>query len=116
MNELFFIGLYLLCFSSDTSVPSATDPAPFPKSIEKGTTGPTEPWMLFSSHFSAAAMEVARANKIDYTIPWLLTCACAPVMLFKQWVNVEQLMKASQWLAEGDRIERKRAKAAAKRR
>jgi CDP-diacylglycerol--inositol 3-phosphatidyltransferase len=29
-------------------------------------------------------------------------------MLFKQWVNVVQLVKASKWLAEGDRKDRKR--------
>ena len=52
-------------------------------------------------------MEVARANKINDTIPWILTLGSAPVMFFKQSVNVLQLVKASQWLAEGDRRQRR---------
>jgi CDP-diacylglycerol--inositol 3-phosphatidyltransferase len=54
-------------------------------------------------------MEMARANKMDSTVPWVLTVACAPVMLFKQAVNVVQLVQASRWLAEGDRRDRKKA-------
>lgn len=53
-------------------------------------------------------MEFARANKMDSTVPWILTIASAPVMAFKQWVNVIQLVKASKWLAEGDRRERRK--------
>lgn len=53
-------------------------------------------------------MELARANKMDSTVPWVLTIASAPVMLFKQWVNIIQLVKASKWLAEGDRKDRKK--------
>lgn len=53
-------------------------------------------------------MEMARANKMDSTIPWILTIASAPVMLFKQGVNVLQLVKAASWLAEGDRKDRKK--------
>lgn len=54
-------------------------------------------------------MEMARANKMDSTVPWVLTIISAPVMGFKQWVNVIQLVKASKWLAEGDRKDRKKA-------
>lgn len=54
-------------------------------------------------------MEMARANKMSSTVPWILTLACAPIMLFKQYVNVVQLYGACQWLAEGDRKDRKRA-------
>lgn len=64
------------------------------------------PSLLFPSPFSAGAMELARANKMDSTVPWILTLASAPVMLIKQWINVLQLVKASQWLAVGDRRER----------
>jgi CDP-diacylglycerol--inositol 3-phosphatidyltransferase len=53
-------------------------------------------------------MEMARANKMDSFVPWVLTIGSSPVMLFKQWVNVVQLVKASKWLAEGDRKDRKR--------
>ena len=70
---------------------------------------PAEPSLLFPSPFSAAAMEMARANKMDSTVPWVLTIVSAPVMAFKQWVNVIQLVKASKWLAEGDRKDRKKA-------
>jgi CDP-diacylglycerol--inositol 3-phosphatidyltransferase len=65
--------------------------------------------MFFANPFSAAAMEMARANKMDSTVPWILTLASTPVMLFKQWVNVIQLVKASKWLSEGDRRDRKKA-------
>jgi CDP-diacylglycerol--inositol 3-phosphatidyltransferase len=64
--------------------------------------------MFFANPFSAAAMEMARANKMDSFVPWVLTVGSSPVMLFKQWVNVVQLVKASKWLAEGDRRDRKR--------
>ena len=46
---------------------------------------------------------------MDSTVPWILTIASSPVMGFKQWVNVIQLVKASKWLAEGDRKDRKKA-------
>ena len=49
---------------------------------------------------------MARANKMDSMVPWILTLGSAPVMAIKQWINVLQLVKASQWLAEGDRRER----------
>ena len=65
--------------------------------------------MFFANPFSAAAMEMARANKMDSTVPWILTVASTPVMLFKQGVNVVQLYQASRWLAEGDRKDRKKA-------
>lgn len=53
-------------------------------------------------------MELARANKLDSTIPWALAAISCPVMVAKQIINVEQLVKASQWLVEGDRAERKK--------
>jgi CDP-diacylglycerol--inositol 3-phosphatidyltransferase len=45
---------------------------------------------------------------MDSTVPWILAAVSAPIMLAKQWINVVQMVKASQWLAEGDRLERKR--------
>lgn len=77
---------------------------------ETTPTTPLEPVpsLLFSSPFSAAAMELARANKMDSAVPWVLTLASAPIMLFKQGVNVVQLFQASKWLAEGDRRDRKK--------
>jgi CDP-diacylglycerol--inositol 3-phosphatidyltransferase len=49
-----------------------------------------------------------RANKLDSTVPWILAAISFPVMAGKQIINVIQLVKASKWLAEGDRAERKR--------
>ena len=45
---------------------------------------------------------MARANKMDSTVPWILAAVSAPVMAAKQIINVIQLVKASRWLAEGD--------------
>ncbi|KAF2148349.1 phosphatidylinositol synthase [Myriangium duriaei CBS 260.36] len=101
LNELFFIGLYLLCFSSPLITPSLLQPVP--GSLQPGSPAApdttTSPW-------SAAAMEMARANKMDSSIPWIICAVSTPVMLFKQFVNVLQIVKASKWLAEGDRKER----------
>jgi CDP-diacylglycerol--inositol 3-phosphatidyltransferase len=47
-------------------------------------------------------MELARANKIDSTVPWILAGVSFPVMAGKQVINVIQMIKASKWLAEGD--------------
>jgi CDP-diacylglycerol--inositol 3-phosphatidyltransferase len=46
---------------------------------------------------------------MDSTVPWILVAISTPVMLFKQWVNVIQIVKASQWLAQGDLADRARA-------
>lgn len=53
-------------------------------------------------------MEMARANKMDSTVPWILAAVSFPVMAGKQIINVVQLVKASKWLAEGDVAERRR--------
>jgi CDP-diacylglycerol--inositol 3-phosphatidyltransferase len=45
---------------------------------------------------------MARANKIDSFWPWVITGISAPVMALKQIINVVQLVKASNWLVEGD--------------
>lgn len=45
---------------------------------------------------------------MDSTVPWILAAISSPVMVLKQWINIVQLVKASKWLAEGDRAERKR--------
>ena len=56
----------------------------------------------------AFADVVYRANKMDSTVPWILTIISAPIMAAKQYVNVEQLVVASKWLAEGDIAERRK--------
>lgn len=57
---------------------------------------------LFTNPYSAAALEMARVNKMDSTWPWILAGVSAPVMVAKNILNVVQLVKASKWLAEGD--------------
>lgn len=110
LNELFFIALYLLSFSSPMLSPSllATKHNDF-TSVQPGS--PVNPKMsiLFANPWSAAALEMARANKMDSTVPWVLAGISAPVMVAKQVINVIQLVKASKWLAEGDRAARKKA-------
>ena len=51
-------------------------------------------------------MELARANKMDSTWPWIIAGVSSPVMAAKQVIHVWQLVKASKWLAEGDRAAR----------
>lgn len=48
-------------------------------------------------------MELARANKMDSTVPKALAYISLPVMALKQYINVVQLICACQWLAEGDK-------------
>ena len=58
--------------------------------------------MLFASPYSAGALELARANKLDSFWPWVIAGMSFPVMAGKQLINVLQLVKAARWLAEGD--------------
>lgn len=62
---------------------------------------------IFTSPYSAAALELARANKMDSFWPWVIAAISFPIMFFKQFVNVVQIVKASKWLAEGDVAMRK---------
>ncbi|CAC9887819.1 unnamed protein product, partial [Aureobasidium pullulans] len=78
MNELFFVALYLLAFTEQESHVSGD---------RMKTVIQSEPW-------SAGAMEIARLSVLP--------------MLIKQYINVQQLIVASQWLAEGDAAERAR--------
>jgi len=54
-------------------------------------------------------MEMARANKMDSTVPWVLAGVSCLGMAGKQIINVVQLVKASRWLAEGDVRDRRAA-------
>ncbi|KAH7066971.1 CDP-alcohol phosphatidyltransferase-domain-containing protein [Paraphoma chrysanthemicola] len=109
MNELFFIALYLLSFSSPLLSPTLLGDKQTPSSIQPGSPAAPKPSMFFTSPWSAGAMEMARANKMDSTVPWILTLTSAPIMIVKQYINVVQMVKASQWLAEGDREARRQA-------
>ncbi|KAH9870071.1 hypothetical protein J1614_006993 [Plenodomus biglobosus] len=108
MNEIFFIALYLLSFSSPLLSPTLFSDINNPTSVHPGSPAVPKPSAFFASPFSAAAMEMARANKMDSTVPWILMIASAPIMAIKQWINVVQMVKASQWLAEGDREMRRK--------
>lgn len=46
---------------------------------------------------------------MDSFWPWVIAGVSAPVMAGKQLINVWQLVKASQWLAEGDLKARREA-------
>ena len=102
LNELFFIALYLLSFSSPTLSPSLLPINKSPGSSSQ-LGSPSHPAStLFAAPGSAWAMELARANKMDSTWPWVFAAVSSPVMAVKQVLNVVQLVKASKWLAEGD--------------
>ncbi|KJK62896.1 PgsA [Aspergillus parasiticus SU-1] len=107
LNELFFIGLYLLSFSSPILSPSLLQPVPG-SGADAAQPVSTD---SFASPWSAGALEMARANKIDSTWPWIITGISAPVMALKQIINVVQLVKASNWLVEGDMANRRALRA-----
>ena len=103
LNELFFIALYLLSFSSPTLSPDLLKPVA--DGVHKAHASVLN---AFPNPYSAGALELARANKMDSFGPWVLAGVAFPVMAAKQFINVVQLVKASRWLAEGDRAARKR--------
>jgi CDP-diacylglycerol--inositol 3-phosphatidyltransferase len=90
LNELFFIAIYLLSFSSPLLSPSLLNTDHSPTSTQPGSPAHPAPSTLFLNPWSAGALE-----------------ACAG----KQIINVIQLIKASRWLAEGD-VEVRRQNAA----
>ncbi|KAG5940062.1 hypothetical protein E4U59_002718 [Claviceps monticola] len=105
LNELFFIGLYLLAFSSPWLSPHLL------KSVEESSGRHINPGapvntsllrQMFPDPFSAAALEIARTNKMDSLGPWLIAGISLPFMLVKQIINGVQLHNASKWLAEVD--------------
>ncbi|KAI0156504.1 CDP-diacylglycerol-inositol 3-phosphatidyltransferase-like protein PIS [Xylariaceae sp. FL1272] len=111
LNELFFIALYLLSFSSPLLSPKLLESISPGKATAIQTGAQVNSSIirqLFTNPYSAAALEMARVNKMDSTIPWILTGISAPVMILKNILNVVQLVKASKWLAEGD-LEARRA-------
>lgn len=52
---------------------------------------------------------MARANKMDSTVPWILAGVSVLPMLLKQWINVVQMYKASVMLSELDVAARQKA-------
>ncbi|KAI1766844.1 CDP-alcohol phosphatidyltransferase-domain-containing protein [Hypoxylon sp. FL1150] len=111
LNELFFIALYLLSFSSPLLSPQLLEPLGESKATAIQTGAQVNSSMLrqlFTNPYSAGALEMARANKMDSTFPWVLAGISAPIMALKQFFNVLQLVKACKWLGEGD-LEARRA-------
>jgi CDP-diacylglycerol--inositol 3-phosphatidyltransferase len=112
LNELFFIALYLLSFSSPYLSPSLlqiTNPDGASSGLQPGTpAAAAAAASLLLNPYSAGALELARANKMDSFVPWIIAGVSAPVMAFKQYLNILQLIHACLWLAEGD-IEARRA-------
>jgi len=103
-NEVFFIALYLLSFSSPLLSPSllqVTGAGDVPTTLQPGYPL-ASPLSSFVNPHSAGALELARANKMDSFWPWVIAGVSLPVMAGKQFINVVQLVKASRWLAEGD--------------
>ncbi|EXJ61025.1 CDP-diacylglycerol-inositol 3-phosphatidyltransferase [Cladophialophora yegresii CBS 114405] len=113
LNELFFIALYLLSFSSPLLSPSllvtSDKGGSTATSAQPGSPAHPRPSAIFVNPWSAGAMEMARANKMDSTVPWILAGLSAPVMFGKQVINVIQLVKASKLLGEVDVAARRRA-------
>lgn len=114
LNELFFIALYLLSFSSPTLSPSLLSGGSNPPASAQPGSPSFPAAALLATPGSAWAMELARANKMDSTFPWFIAAISSPVMLLKQYLNVVQLVEASKWLAEGD-IETRRQQGLPKR-
>ncbi|KAL1881991.1 hypothetical protein VTK73DRAFT_3320 [Phialemonium thermophilum] len=112
LNETFFIALYLLSFSSPFLSPALlqTVPDSTADAINRGAqVNSSLLGQLFTNPYSAGALELARANKMDSFWPWVVACVSFPVMAAKQFLNVVQLIKASRWLAEGD-VEARKAR------
>lgn len=102
LNEAFFIALYLLSFSSPLLSPSLLQTVA-PDVVHQGAqVNASLLTHLFANPHSAAALELARANKMDSFWPWVFAGISFPVMALKQIINVVQLVKACKWLAEGD--------------
>jgi CDP-diacylglycerol--inositol 3-phosphatidyltransferase len=60
LNEMFFIALYLLSFSSPYLSPTLLQDPNTPMSVQPGTPAAPKPSLLFTSPWTAGAMEMAR--------------------------------------------------------
>ncbi|QSZ29482.1 hypothetical protein DSL72_003996 [Monilinia vaccinii-corymbosi] len=112
LNEVFFIALYLLSFSSPLLSPSllhVSANGETAATLVPGNPSHASAASLFANPYSAGALELARANKMDSFWPWVIAGISFPVMAGKQIINVVQLVKASRWLAEGDIASRRAA-------
>ena len=103
-NELFFIGLYLLSFSSPLLSPGLIHDASLGGAqVSAGAQVNTSLLaQIFPNPYSPAALELARANKMDSSIPWAIVIISLPIMAGKQFLNAVQLVKACKRIAETD--------------
>lgn len=104
-NETFFIALYLLSFSSPFLSPGLLEAVP--EAVQGAQVNSSLLRQMFTNPYSAGALELARANKMDSFWPWVIAGVSFPIMAAKQFINVVQLVKACKWLAEGDIQSRK---------
>ncbi|KAL2830496.1 CDP-alcohol phosphatidyltransferase-domain-containing protein [Aspergillus cavernicola] len=81
LNELFFITVYLLSFSDDDSA-----------SLISG-------WWVSRDR---GGIGMRRENTINSYWPTVFFYISLPFMLYKQYINVLQLVYASRWIAQGD--------------
>ncbi|PFH56615.1 hypothetical protein XA68_16254 [Ophiocordyceps unilateralis] len=109
LNELFFIALYLLSFSSPLLSPHLIRGDDDSTGGVGAQVNASLLKQMFADPFSAGALELARANKMDSNGPWILAGISFPVMAMKQFINIVQLVKASKSLAEVD-VKARRAK------
>lgn len=93
LNEVFFIALYLLAFTSP----------PEDSQIQSEIA-----MVVKNNPNSAVAFETARANKMSSTWPYRLAYISFLGMLVKQVTNVLQLVVACKRLADSD-VEMRRA-------
>lgn len=90
LNEVFFIALYLLSFSSPLLSPSLLKQVPGAQAIHHGDEASSSVIkQLFTSPYSAGALELARANKM-VSQPCARTSLCGtPVLGYDCWANTQ---------------------------
>lgn len=99
-----------MSFSSPILSPSLLKPVSDPSTFDAGVqVNSSLLRQIFANPHSAAALEMARANKMDSFWPWVLAGISFPIMAGKQLLNVIQLVKACRWLGEGDVAARRAA-------
>jgi CDP-diacylglycerol--inositol 3-phosphatidyltransferase len=79
LNEVFFIALYLLSFSSPLLSPSLLQQVPGAQAINRGDEASSSVIkQLFTNPYSAGALELARANKmVSKPAPQCIACAAS---------------------------------------
>ncbi|KAK0506988.1 hypothetical protein JMJ35_010688 [Cladonia borealis] len=109
--SIVFQGLFSLDFASHYTHYATSQWAVAPSATMRWVRpgSPTVFSQIWTVPWSAGAIEMARANKVENQVPWTLLCISCGSMLCKQCLNVVQLVEASEWLTEGDLEMRKKA-------